>query len=551
MPPNTEKIPDDFVPELEGREKVLAWFVRRGWEVWWRRVRWLRVGVVLSVLAVACYLAVATAAFVFVRQVRQVDTASWWDVALPWRWEHYRVARGEQQIAEAKHFVEEGKLLEALLYLRTGIASSPANRDGRLLLVDLLGAAQRPQVARATLLEGLRWHAGDPVYVKPVLTYLLQQQEDAHVVALAGKYLRTAEPSGDVARLFALAAATAGYFRGNYDQAEDCLRQVPRLAESRDGRLLAIKIERDRGYGELALLRLRQLATELPHDAEVARDLVSLLRARGLADEARRTNLAFQIAHPTLAGPRIELLHAYREAGETARVAREVATLLRDFAADNGALLALADFGANAGDVALVKRIAAQAEGRKLPTAPYAFLAVEAALVAKDYRGALDAIRAYLIDASDWAQRYRALFDSLQALAHYGLGDPTSARSSLESFLEQPNLRADNLLAVANRFADLGAAEQAWQTLARAVAVDPQNQAAMTRLVELDLQLGRMEELATHVRQFVKLRRPSPEILRVVQFKLGSDLWMFSPETPRTLEVVRAALAQVAEGGRR
>jgi hypothetical protein len=36
-----------------------------------------------------------------------------------------------------------------------------------------------------------------------------------------------------------------------------------------------------------------------------------------------------------------------------------------------------------------------------------------------------------------------------------------------------------------------------------------------------------------------------------VQFKLGSDLWMFSPETPRTLEVVRAALAQVAEGGRR
>ncbi len=550
MNPATEKIPEDFVPVLTRGEKIAGWFFRRGERHWVWRARWERLAGLGLAVALAGYVGLATGAFVFVRAVRGVEAARFVDVALPWRWEHYRVARGDQQLAEAKRFVEAGKYLEALLFARTGVSLSPANRDGRLLLVDLLGAARRPEVARATLVEGLRHHAHDPVYLKPTLTFLLRQQEDSHVVALARRHLPELAPTDEAARLLALAAATACYFRGNYDQAEDFLRQLPHLPESRDGRLLALKIERDRGYADLALVRLRQFAEQWPQDAEVNRELVTVLRAQGLVDEARRANLAFQIAHPLLAGPRIELLTAYREAGEAARVQREVEALLGDFGADEGALLALADFAANAGDVSLVHLIEGHAELRHLATAPYAFLAVEASLVARDYRGALDAIRRSLADGSDRGQRYRALFDSLQAIAHIGLGDPTAARASLESFLTQPSLRVENLLAVANRLAALGANEQAWQTLARAVQVDPLNQAALTRVIEFDLELGRMEELAGHVRQFVKVRRPSPHILRVVQHRLGSDLYMFSAETVGTLEVVRDAMAKLAAGGR-
>jgi tetratricopeptide (TPR) repeat protein len=308
-----------------------------------------------------------------------------------------------------------------------------------------------------------------------------------------------------------------------------------------------VKIEWVRGYRELALLRLRQLAAELPHDAEIARELVTALRAAGRADEARRTNLSFQIAHPTLAGPRITLLQSFREAGETARVDREVEALLRDFAEDSGALQALAEFAGSVGDVALVKRIAARAESRQMALAPFALFAIEAALVAKDYGRALDAIRGYAADGSDWGQRYRALFDSFTAIAQLGRGDVTAARASLDSFLQQPNLRADNLLAVANRLAALGGQEQAWQTLARALEVDPSNQAALTRLIELDLELGRIPELAVHLRQFIKVRRPSPEMLQVVQHRLGSDLWLFSPDVPAALELVRGTLARVAD----
>jgi hypothetical protein len=112
--------------------------------------------------------------------------------------------------------------------------------------------------------------------------------------------------------------------------------------------------------------------------------------------------------------------------------------------------------------------------------------------------------------------------------------------------LGQANLRADNLLAVANRFVELDAAESARRVLERAVEVDPRNQAALTRLVELDMALNAGEDLAVHVRRLVQMRRPSPEILRVVHYKLGSDLFLFSKECAVALDVVNAALARSA-----
>jgi Flp pilus assembly protein TadD len=409
----------------------------------------------------------------------------------------------------------------------------------------MLLAARRPDAVRQTLLDGLHYHAADPVYLKPVLTYLLRRQEDAHVVALARRHLSTAAPGGEQARLLALGAATATYFRGNYDQAEDFLRAVPGLATARDGRLLAAKIEWDRGYRELALLEFRALAAALPHDAEVHRELVAHLRQLGRADEARRSSVAFQIAHPQWPGPRITLLTAYRESGDIARVQSEAAALLRDFAGDEGALLALADFAAGAGDVDLVRRLARHAQERGLAPEAFAMLTVETLIVAKDCAAALGAVQGYRAAYPEWEKRHSGLFDSLQAAALLGLREESAAGVYLDKFLGKPNLRADNLLAVANRFTELGAAEHARKALIRAVEVDPLNQAALTRLVEMDVASGAGEDLAAHVQRLVRLRRPSPDILRVAAHKLGSDFFLFTPACQPALAAVQAALAEV------
>jgi hypothetical protein len=271
---------------------------------------------------------------------------------------------------------------------------------------------------------------------------------------------------------------------------------------------------------------------------------VRRLRHLELRDEARRVTLAFQIAHPDLPAPRVDLLQAYREGGEPDRVAREIDALLRDFPHDASLLTTIGDVAANFGDVALATRLVELTRQRHLPPEPQAFLLVEALIVARDYPGAFAAIDRFTAENLDGADHYRSLLDSLRAVAALGAGESEAARLFLSSFLQQPGLRAENLLALANRFAALDASAQVRDVLARAVAADPLNQAALTRLIELDLNLNRIADLPAHLNRLITMRRPSPDVLRVAQHKLGSDLFLFSTERAPTLDAIAAVLAQ-------
>lgn len=548
--PAVEKTSADFVSPMSRGRRVVKWFFQRGGAHGRWRPRWGRMVRVAVALLGAGYVASAVGLCGFLRYGRGVEAVRITDFLLPSRWKNIPVALGEQQLVEARRYADRQMFREAFRFAQTGVARAPANREGRVLLFELLLAAKQPEPARQTLLDGMRYHAADPGFLKTVLTFLHHHQDDARIVALARRYLPETAPDSEAARWLALSAATAGFLRGNYDQAEDFLRAVPRLADSREGRLLSAQCEWARGYRELALVQLRRLATQWPQDAEVHQELVRHLRWHGLADEARRASLGLQIAFPSRAGPRIELLYAYRLDGDGVRVAREADALLRDFATDLGALLALADFAARGGEVALVRRIADQT-GARGPTPPaVTMLSVEAMIVARDYRGALEEIRRYRAEFPSLPPDHAGVFDSLQAAALLGGGEGVAAAMYFKSFLGQTNLRAANLLAVANRFAELGAGEHARQILQRAIAIDPLNQAALTRLVELDILHHAGEDLAAHVQQLVSMRQPSRDILRVAQLKLGSDLFLFSQECPIALETVRSALERLGENER-
>jgi len=510
------------------------------------RVRWRRVVSGCAIAALALHLSLSGVVFLAVRYQQGVATVDYLDFILPSRWPRVRTARGDHHIATAQKLVANDQALPALLLVRVGVAESPGNRDGRLLLGQLLLEAGRPELARQVLLDGIAFHHDDPDYLRPLLAFLFQNQRDAAIIALARKYLPLHPGTGERDRLYLLAAATAGYFRGNYDVAEDFLRAQPALGESRDGRLLTAKMEWERGYHDLALLLLRDLAAALPDDAEIHGALVAHLDRAERSDEVRRCALAFQIAHPGLPGPRLELLRAYQHAGERDRAAREIDAFVHDFASDASALLELADLAAETGDVPLALRLTEAARAKNFAWEPHAILAVEAQVVAHDFHGALEAARDLLRTNPDWNARFGPVLGSLQAIAHFGLGDTESANLLLTNYLNQSYLRAENLLAIAQRLVDVGAAESARQTLIRAIAADPLNQAALSRLVELDLNLNRIDELPAHLTRLLAMRQPSPDILRVAQHKLGSDLFLFSAERPAALESVRLALEKTA-----
>lgn len=525
------------------RTRIRAWFLHPDEA----RVRWRRVVGICTATAFALYLGLTAFIFWLVRHHWEANSVRLAAIAAPWHWNGLQVARGDYRIRAAGRFAAEGKFREALIHARRGVAQSPANRDGRLLLADLLGGLERPEFMRRTLFEGLQYHSADPVYLRRLLTFLLAQQEDNNVVNLARARLARLPADCDAARLLALAAATASYFRGNYDQADDFLRGVPRLTESRDGRLLVAKIEKERGYPELALVQMRQLAAEIPLDVEIHRELVNQLQGRGLDGEARRSLVAFQIAQPNLPEARVALLQAYRNDGDTSSVGREIDALLQDSATSSDVLFLLAEFGASSGDIALVRRVAGEGARRRLPETPYTLLAIEAAIVAGDYASALETTRRCAAEQVGARSPHLPVFDSLRAIAYAGAGDTSSARASLNNFLTHRNLRAENLLAVANRLAALNGGELAHQTLRRAVEIDPLNQAALARLIELDLLLNRVDDLPGHVERFVRMRRPSPQILRVAYHKMGSDLFLFSRDPPAALRRIRESLKTSGE----
>ena len=170
-------------------------------------------------------------------------------------------------------------------------------------------------------------------------------------------------------------------------------------------------------------------------------------------------------------------------------------------------------------------------------------MTVEANIVAKKYQAALELVRELLKENPDWSKRYYSVFNGLQAIAHYGLSDAEAAQLFLNNFLEQTNVRADNLIAVSKRLLSVGAKAQARQVLEQAVKTDALNQAALTSLVQLDLDLNNTTPLAANVRKLLSMRKPSQAVLTAAYRKLGSDLFLFAPERTALLQDLRAILA--------
>jgi hypothetical protein len=484
----------------------------------------------------------ASTAYLFVKYRRGFTEVKFTHMLLlPAKWDEYKVARGEFLIKNAQRDMKEQKFREAFYGLRLGLIKAPAHMEARMQLAQFYGLWKRPDLMRLTLLEGFAHHKNDNTYLKSLFSFLLQQQDDQQVLAYSKELLAHDPAITPRNQLVALAAASSCYFRGNYDEAEAILRRY-QLESSRDGRLLAARINWDRGARDQSLARLSELNAEFPDDAEIYAQTVAYLREAGRDDEARRESFLRALANPRNARARIDELYALQKEGRTDAVNHTADDIFNDFSDDSNALLALADFAANSGDPVLARRIYDHSKARNLNWEGAALLTVEANIVAKQYQAGLELVRELLKSNPEWGKRFYSVFNGLQAIANYGLGDAETAQLFLNNFLTQSNVRAENLVAVSKRLLAVGARSQARQVLKQAVKSDPLNQAALTNLVQIDLDLNNTTALAGNVRMLLTMRRPSQDVLRAAYRKLGSDLFLFAPDRSALLTDLRAAI---------
>ncbi len=506
------------------------------------RIAWGRLGLHLVVLAIGAWLTMTTGAFLWVKYYRGFSDANPLDIALPNRWSQYAGTRGNFYIKQAKQELAEQKWAEALYHLRVGVAAAPANTEGRLILAQFFTISGRIELAQRTLLDGLPYAADDNEYLKTVFSFLLQYQADDEVRRVAATVLEApGQPSARV-QLAALAAATANFYRGNYDAAEALVREH-RLLETKDGRVLLVRIDWERGHHEAALARLKADIADYPDEEDFYAQLAACYRAIGDFTSAERYALLREIGHPQSAAARIDLLSSYQLGRQSSLYQTSVDGMLRDFAEDRAALLTLANFGAEQGDAALALRIYRLLQEKGLEADPAALMVAEAHVVARDYRAALDFLASAGTARPEWRRKFLGLINALEAVAYFGLGQTGDGDLYFNHFLSQPTVRTEHLSAIANRLIEVGAKPQARRALAQAAAADPRNQHALTRLVELDLEAGPSIELTANLRRLLAMRRPSPIVLKQAKAALGSDRFLFSADREELLAAVQTALA--------
>ena len=515
------------------------------------KLDWAKFLMLLGVLAVFSWVAGAGGAYLFVKYHRGFSAVRLEHMFFyPWKKDEFRIARGDFLVEQAKDLIEKKKFREAGNLLGTAASLSPGNRDGRMLLAQFFVVWQRPDRAQKHLLEGVEMHKSNQEYLERLFSFLLQRQADEIVMNLTERLLKegAATPPGARARLIATARATALFFRGNYDAAEDVLRAY-RLTDTTDGQLLAIRIEWDRGEQETALLRLQILTEEHPENEQVYGQYAAYLRELGRFDELRRLCLLRQIAYPERSRARVDLLYLYDRDGNEANVQSGIEEIFADFGHDGNTLLALADFAANTGRPALARRIYDYCRANELPWEGAALMTVEAYVVAKDYKASLEACLQMAKENPKWAEQFSAVFNGLQAIAHFGLHDVQAAQLFLDNFLNQTGIRADNLVAVSNRLVSVGAKDQARQVLAKAVQSDPLNQTALVGLIKLELEAVQSDGLLGNVRTLLSMRKPPRSLLNDAYDRLASDRFIFAPGRAALLQDLRVAIAKGTERG--
>jgi tetratricopeptide (TPR) repeat protein len=481
------------------------------------------------------YLAVGTGLFLNDRYRQGLSGISWSDRVYPPNWHKYRAARGNAYIEKAEASLQNGQFSQAFHQLRAGLARAPDHQHGRVLLGEMYAATGRSDLAQATLIGGLEYHETDLAYLQRTFRFLFSRRADLEVIEIAQRLLPALESSHEAAGLVAGSLANALYFRGQFDQAEDVLR-AHSLNSTLDGRLLSAKIEWDRGFPELALALIEALAKDFPASAQTYRTHVQWLIDRGQSDSARRASLLRRIRFPDQAQPRIDLLYAFDTAEDHAAVDLEAKSLFADFGDEFPIILQIGDFAANTGRVDLAEQVLQHAQQSGMPTEGPELMRVESLIVGGDYQNALNAVREALEQNPAWERSLAPVFNGLRAICYFALGESEDANLFLNSYLGLRDTRAENLVAVADRLLSVGAEREARRVLEHAVVNDPLNQAALTRLIEFDLNKPDAPDLPANLERLLSMRRASPVLLRDAYNRLGEDRFVFVEDRNKLLD---------------
>jgi hypothetical protein len=510
-------------------------------------VQWGRLLGTFTILAVSGWFALAGALYLHFKYNKEFDQASYAKMLtlLPFGLEAHRTEMGDYHIERGLAEIKEGNYRDGLRLLRLGVSRSPANLEGRRVLAEFYEIAfKRHDIATNMLLEGMELGGAQDIdYLKQSLRVLLRYQMDEAIQNLADKYLPEEPDLTAVNRTLAFGAANANYLRGNYDLADDYIINY-NLLVSVEGILLSAQISWDRGSKIAAMTKMEYSIQEFPNSEPLLMQLSRYHRELGEIDEARRYAILRNVSDPLSAAPRLELLYIHNESEDFEREQREIQRMLQQFRNDEPALQSLANFAADTGNIDLARRTYEEALENEFAIDTFALLLIEAHLVDKDYQGALDFSEELVTERPDWLTQRWAIFNSLRAVASYGMNRPDLGEIYLQDFVDDKNNQPQTYMAVSSRFTKIDRHQQARKILNLAYEKAPTNQKVLSELIRVELTLGHTENLNRLLSRLLQMRRPQMDLLADAYTKLGSDRFIFTPDRQSLLLQLSAILRE-------
>jgi len=499
------------------------------WKLWVRvvtpdhifyHIYWRRIAAVLALLAVLAWLALAGAAWAFVKHKRGFKDVSYFDLVFyPVRRDHYRASIGQHYLAQGRVAFEKQNYETGYALLTAGLARVPSDLVARRYVAIVEVRFGRVDRAIRTLADGLP-HAGrDLDYHKLLFGLMLEAQEDDKLLALAEKLL-PAQPDALLTHQFvALQAAFAHYHRGRSEAAERLVADW-NLEKSLEGQILLARCDWDRGLRALAIRRLEGQVPRFPKRDEVYLELVRFHREAGHVAEARRYALLRQFNDPASPGPRIDLLHTYRTSGDTAAEQREQEKFMEEFSRDPQAIMLYAFYAVDTAQPSLVEQAFAVAQRENFPLPAFHLARVQVAVTSGDYAGAAAVADNVLRGNFEGPENVATLLRALRAVALYGLDESARAQSAFNAFIEEARLRSSDALLLARLLSGVRQDAQARRLLERAVQVDARNETVLAELVRLEALAGNRAAVASRLPGLLALRKTAAPTLEAIRAAL-------------------------------
>ena len=453
--------------------------------------------------------------------------------------------KGEYYVSVAKAALARQDYAEFAKYIGTGAQLTPANLDAQRLCADLFFSFQRPLDGYQLLEESLVFAKQDRDYFRLYVNRCFMLDQDARLIATAGRFMGDPEVAEDIKADLRLAAAQAHFLRGNFAEATKLIKDH-RLDQTADGYLLNCQVLWESGDRQGALAELDAALAAYPAGVRLLEMKARWLKDLGELSGAKDCLDLLAISTPDRPGPLIQSLYVLPGDANKEKRAAIVERAVARYGNQEQAMLDLARYGNDVADVALTARLAKHAKERRFTNrVRFDLVHVECLLNAGRARETILLVDELYKQAErdQWVAETRMAFEALRMIAYFADGQTEIGSINLQKLMQNRNVPPQVLISASRKLIAAKRYDEANDVLVQAHLQNETNQAVLQQIVQLKLDHPRIAaDLDTYLRRLMQNRRPSPEVLRTALRRLGSDVYLFSGQREALLKDIEDRL---------